>query len=230
MNILILGGGKTGKFGNDFAERARTEGHQVFIFSHKKNEKNDNDQYVIDYDNLDNTKKVFEEVLQKIDTVDIILLNQNGRSYPYFDQHDIENVEIQLYINSLHFHVTISHLLISCAYKKLQDNSKIIFMSTGLAFQYNRNDYHAHYGYGGFKSLMTHIMLGLAHSRKKKIIHTILSPHFTYNDLPNYKKVFNNCYDWVFAHDDSCNAKIFGAWNPDSAPIELKLLIQEVLK
>jgi nucleoside-diphosphate-sugar epimerase len=51
MNIVVIGGGKPGKFGNDFCNRARSEGHDVYVISHKDYGTNDPKHIVADFDN-----------------------------------------------------------------------------------------------------------------------------------------------------------------------------------
>ena len=41
MNIVVIGGGKPERFGNDFCNRARADGHDVYVISHKDYGTND---------------------------------------------------------------------------------------------------------------------------------------------------------------------------------------------
>jgi NAD(P)-dependent dehydrogenase (short-subunit alcohol dehydrogenase family) len=229
MNIVILGGGTPNKFGHDFALAARACGHRVVIFSHKKNGLDDPDQHVIDYDDLDATAKVFAQALDEFSQIDIILLNQNGTTYPR-DAATIPIVDVASYTHSFNLYVVAGHLLVSKAYWKLADGSKVVYMSTGLAFQHTREQFcdMNHFSYSGYKSLMTHVIMGFAHNRRKKTIFTVLSPHFPYEDHDNYKKVFAVCRDWIFDHDESANGTTSLAWVPDQVPHAAT--IQVVLK
>ena len=222
MNIVILGGGTPGKFGNDFAVKARSEGHRVIIFSHKSNYTNDQDQHIIDYDNTTQSQIIFSNVLENIDKVDILILNQNGSSYPYVNrQHNFNQVDIEQYHHSLNVHVIMSHLLIAACHKKMDTGSKVTYMSTGLAFQFVRDTYHEHYGYGAYKSFMTHLMMGFANNRTKEITYTVFSPHFPYEDRERYNLVFDNCYKWIFDHSDNVNGCVIGGWEPSHSPYKI---------
>lgn len=228
MNIVILGGGSVGRFGNDFAQRARNQGHKVIIFSHKINGQNDTDQYVIDYNDIDKTKQVYTNAINDIEQIDLILLNQNGDSYPYINQQDeAPEVDANQYYRSLNIHVVSSHLLISTCHSKLHDKSKVVYMSTGLAFNLLRDNYHQHYGYGAYKSMMSNLMIGFAKNRKKKITYTVFSPHFPYDDRDTYKLVFENCYKWIFEHDDTFNGSVVAGWDYNSFPYKISWNMQE---
>jgi hypothetical protein len=49
MNIVVIGGGEPGKFGNDFCIRAKREGHNVFILSHQDYSTQDPQHYYTDF-------------------------------------------------------------------------------------------------------------------------------------------------------------------------------------
>lgn len=225
MNIIVLGGGATGKFGNDFAIKARSEGHRVVIFSHKCNETGDVDQHVIDYNDFDSTQDIFTTVIEKISSIDIVLINQNGISYPNIDEHfDHEHVDPSSYYQMLNLHSITTHLLLTITYPKMLDGSKVLYMSTGLAYRMLSEDRHPYSGYAAIKAFMTHIIIGLANNRKKKIIYTTVSPHFTYDNINRYQMIFDNLYEWILKHDDTFNGKMISAWDPNSKPriVEVK--------
>lgn len=223
MNIVILGGGTPNKFGHDLALKARSEGHKVIIFSHKLNGLNDPDQHIISYDDLNKTKLVFQAALQDINKIDLIIFNGNGESHPYVTKNYLFNVEPNSYYKAINLHAIVPHILLAECHEKMNDGSKVVYMTTGLAYMMLRDNWHQHYGYGAHKSFMTHLMLGFANNRAKNITFSIFSPHFPYEDREKYKKVFDHCYHWVFNHDDSANGKITAHWDPDKPPFILYL-------
>jgi short-subunit dehydrogenase len=221
MNIIILGGGTPNKFGHDFALKARGEGHKVVIFSHKLNGLNDPDQHVINYEDLNKTKLIFQAALQDISKIDLIIFNANGFSYPYVSRDPFSNIDPIEYHKSINLHAIVPHLLLGESINKMDEGSKVVYMTTGLAYNLVRSEYHQHYGYGGHKSFMTHLMLGFATNRTKNITFSIFSPHFPYEDREKYKKVFENCYQWILSHDDSANGKIMAMWDENRSPFQL---------
>lgn len=224
MNIIVLGGGTIGKFGNDFAVKARNEGHRVIIFSHKHNGTNDIDQHVINYNDVNDTRNTFTKVLEQLDSIDIVLINQNGMSYPNINEHsDHTQVYPDSYYQTINLHAVSTHLLLAAAYPKMHDGSKVSYMSTGLAYRMLAGDQHPYSGYAAIKAFMTHIILGFANNRQKKITYTTVSPHFTYDDIPRYQRIFDNLYTWIFKHDDMYNGKMISAWDPNTAPSVIRV-------
>ena len=68
------------------------------------------------------------------------------------------------------------------ALSKMNENSKLVYMATGLATDFTRTNFTQYAGYAGMKALMVHLMLGFAHHNDKGAIVSILSPHFDYEN------------------------------------------------
>jgi nucleoside-diphosphate-sugar epimerase len=75
MNVVVVGGGEKGKFGNDLVNRLRDEGHDVYILSHKLNGTNDPKQVAVDFTNLELVLDTFEKLVSHLDTIDLFLYN-----------------------------------------------------------------------------------------------------------------------------------------------------------
>ena len=98
MNIVVVGGGTRGKFGNDFVVRARNEGHNVVIISHKSNNTNDQFQFITDYSSVEAVVETFTEATKNFDKIDIMIYNVNVGAYPSFgDNKFIRNGQLSTY-------------------------------------------------------------------------------------------------------------------------------------
>jgi short-subunit dehydrogenase len=227
MNIIILGGGTPNKFGHDFVLKAREEGHKVICFSHKFNGLNDKDQYVIDYNDVYGTKSLFKEIISSVNTIDLLFINANGHSYPSFEPNHLLNPDPMQYQKSMNVYTIIPHMLIAECYEKMPAKSKVVYMTTLLALTFIlRPEFPKAYGYAANKSFMTQLMLGFAQNRTKDINFSILSPHFPYDDLSKYKKVFDHCYNSIMNDNENVNGKILAAWDTDNPPYELELILK----
>jgi len=215
MNIIVFGGGKVGKFGHDFCLKARQEGHKVIIFSHKLNGTNDPDQYVIDYNDLNQVADVFK-VCDNLAQIDLVFFNQVGGLYPC-EADLFQEPNTSLYISSLNSIVTIPHLFISKFSNKFHSDTKIINMTTNIAFDYDKNPHIAGLvGYAGSKAWSTHLIQGYANHRDRKSTFFTISPSMNY-EAEDYKDKypvwFNSLYNLIFSADDKFNGKIVTAWH-----------------
>jgi NAD(P)-dependent dehydrogenase (short-subunit alcohol dehydrogenase family) len=94
------------------------------------------------------------------------------------------------------------------ALKKMSKGSKIIFLTTGMAFNFERTDYTEFAGYAGIKAAQTHLMISLAHHNDRGAIAVSISPHFPYEDQTAYNIVFRKVYDYILEFDQTQNGKI----------------------
>lgn len=224
MNIIVFGGGTVGKFGNDFCLRARQEGHNVIIFSHKDNGQGDTQQFVIDYRNIDSSKKIFEQILNNLPCIDLIFFNQVGGGYPSGDDlfNDVNMSEYQYTLNS---HVVIPHLFLSMVQDKLSENSKVINMTSNLAFEYDKEGWLATLvGYASGKAWATQLIQGYAKAKKNNTIYFTLSPSINYESEEGklkYKKWFESTYNLIFSSDSSYNGKIISAWDDRNTTVKI---------
>jgi NAD(P)-dependent dehydrogenase (short-subunit alcohol dehydrogenase family) len=199
MNVIVVGGGTKGKFGNDLVNRLRSEGHDVYILSHRSNGTNDAKQAIANFNNIQNVVETFERLTNHLDTIDLFLYNSNGRSYINGEQSftSTASFSIDRWYSSLNIVAAIPYMLIVKALSKMNENSKILYMATGLAINFNRVEHTEYAGYAGGKALMTHLMLGFAHHNDKGSIVSILSPHFDYENREHYNSVFENTYKYI---------------------------------
>lgn len=218
MNIIIVGGGTKGKFGNDFVIKARSEGHRVYILSHEDNGDNDPDLHVISFDFSKSLMDKLEVLLPQIDSIDIIIYNSNPGGYPNNGYDDLTSrawLNEQNYYNTLRHHVVYPHLLILWCYSLLKEQSKIVFMTTGLALSYKTHDWQFQVGYLGAKSWQTHLMTAFSKYNDKSLIFSSIAPYFNYDNREQYNEVFDAVYNYILNHDNSYNGKIVRAYNKD---------------
>lgn len=208
MNIVVLGGGTTGKFGNDFVKKARGEGHRVIVLSHKDHGTGNSDDRVIDYNNLNSSKMTLQTVGQDMPSVDIVLFNQNGGGYPFSVDDLFGHPDITQYTRNMAAHAAIPQLIVVTLLNNLHDDSKVVFMSSTMAFEYDRNKAVSMVGYPAGKSFATHLMTSMARTRPKKITFSAICPFFLYHDVEKYQQTLKHLYDYILNHDDTFNGKI----------------------
>jgi nucleoside-diphosphate-sugar epimerase len=211
MNVVVVGGGEKGKFGNDLVNRLRNEGHDVYILSHKLNGTNDPKQVSVDFTNLALVLDTFEKLTSHLDTIDLFLYNTSDKSH-WLNQEEsftsTANFDMVAWQNSLNTVSTVPYNLIVKALSKMNENSKIFYMATGLATAFDRTEYTKYAGYAGGKALMIHIMLGFAHHNDKGAIVSVLCPHFDYNNKERYDSVFEGICRYIANITKEQNGKI----------------------
>ena len=215
MNIVVVGGGKPGKFGNDFCNRARSEGHDVYVISHKDYGTNDPKHIVADFDNVNDFLDKFKNLTNHLEKIDLLLYNSNAHSYPGRpdELQSTGSVSTEKWEKALRFHVVIPHAISLEALKKMTKGSGIVFMTSGMSYDLSRKDWTANVGYAGFKGMQNHLMIGLAKNNDKGAIVTCLSPHFPYDNAEKYSMVLNHAYNYITTLTEESNGKIRGIWD-----------------
>lgn len=215
MNIIVFGGGTVGKFGNDFCLRARREGHNVIIFSHKSNNTDDSQQYVINYADIESCETMFKQVLSGLEKIDLILFNQVGGTYPSHDALYTVPSEKE-YQYTLNTHVLIPHLFLVLANDRLSSSCKVINMTSNVGFEYDNIAVAGLVGYGSGKAFATHLIQGLARLRKNNVTYFSISPSCNYDSeegKAKYPLWMNSLYDFILSATDEYNGEIVSAWD-----------------
>jgi hypothetical protein len=215
MNVMVVGGGgQTGRFGRDFSDRLRSEGHSVYVISHKDYGTGDPKQISADFNNPSSVVDAFKNVTQGVDHLDIMLYNSSAKGYP-LQGHDFQSttkVDIHQHYLNYNTYVLYPHLLSIEALKIMNNTSKIIFLTTGLTlswmWQDEKSDLNRLAGYTGGKSFQNHLMIGLANYNDKEVTVTSLSPHFDYNNVDAYKHKFELTYNRILNVGARDNGKI----------------------
>lgn len=222
MNIVLIGCSGPGKFGNDFYHRARQQGHTVYSLSHTDHNLSDQRHAFGPFDatRLEDGSiaihDIYTQLIAEIDNIDIFLYNSNNGAYPSNDA-DLRSdgtVDLWAWKKSLDVQVVIPHILILESLKKMSSKSSIVFMTTGLSYDFSQKDheYSKYVGYAGFKSVQNHLMMGLAAHNDKGAICTSVASHFTYDDPGNYNIMFDRVYDYITNLTSANNGKIRQIW------------------
>lgn len=212
MNVVVVGGGTPGKFGNDVVKRLRNDGHRVLVMSHKQH--GATDSIVANFSSLEKTIDSFNQLTTQLDHIDILLYNTNCDAWPNMPGHYTSTAEIKekLYIHGFEIQVVIPHALAIEALKKMSVGSRIIFMTTDMIYDKERTIELHRVGYAGGKSYQHQLMLGLSKHNDKDVIVSSISPLFNYNEPSKYKLAFDKAYNYIITHDASCNGKVFNCW------------------
>jgi NAD(P)-dependent dehydrogenase (short-subunit alcohol dehydrogenase family) len=210
MNIVVIGGGQPGKFGNDFANQAKEEGHNVLILSHRDYGTNDPTHAWADFSERQSVVDQFRLLTADLDRIDIFLYNTAYASYPSDPSlfKSTANVSTVGWISNLYVNVLLPHVLSVEALKKMGRGSKLVFMTTRMALQFNRTEYTDMAGYAGTKATQTHLMLALAYHNDRGAIATSISPHFPYDNKEEYRKTFEKTYEYILTFDQNAIVKI----------------------
>jgi nucleoside-diphosphate-sugar epimerase len=215
MNIVVIGGGQTGKFGNDVVVKARQQGHRVLVLSHRNYGVSNPDSVVTSFIDIDKTVEDFETLISNVDTIDLLLYNSNNGGYPDSakDFHSTSVINERRYLQGFRVHVMVPHALSLVAMKKMSKGSRIVFMTTDMIHSKERDKYLELLGYAGGKSYQHHLMLALAHNNDKDVVVSSISPHFDYNDKELYKSVFGKAFEYLMNPNTNLNAKVFDCWD-----------------
>jgi NAD(P)-dependent dehydrogenase (short-subunit alcohol dehydrogenase family) len=215
MNILVIGGGgQPGRFGKDFCDRARVNGHSVYVISHRDYGTGDPKQISADFNNPSSVVDAFRTVMQGVDHLDIMLYNSSAYGYPnnVNSFQSTAQVDIQKHYLNYNVYVLCPHLLSIEALKIMNKNSKIIFLTTGLTLSWmweeENSDFIRLAGYTGGKSFQNHLMIALANHNDKEVTVTSLSPHFDYKNIDAYKRSLELTYNRILNVEARDNGKI----------------------
>jgi NAD(P)-dependent dehydrogenase (short-subunit alcohol dehydrogenase family) len=214
MNICVIGGGRAkGRFGRDFCDRARVEGHNVYVLSHKDYNLNDPRHLWADFNNHNDVVAKFAQLIESIDHIDIFIYNttSDSGSFPHLDRHfqSTTNGDLaQGWHDTVDLHAVIPHMLCVAALNKMSATSKLVFMVTGLAMYFNRTEWNEQVGYASGKAAQIFLMLAFSTFNDRKAISTAISPHFDYTNPVNYEIVFNKAYDHILDMNQNQNGKI----------------------
>ena len=209
MNIVVIGGGEPGKFGNDFCKRARSEGHTVFILSHRDYHNQDPLHHHADFTKPDAVVDAFNKLTENIDQIDLFVFNTNKGGGPghLSDFKSTASINIDSYNTGIYYTVILPHLLTIEAFKKMSTGSRFVFLSTRMALEYKRTMYTEMAAYAGTKAYQIHLMIALSNHNDKGVIGTTVCPHFPYDEPDNYKKVFDMTYTYILNFKKNANVE-----------------------
>jgi NAD(P)-dependent dehydrogenase (short-subunit alcohol dehydrogenase family) len=212
MNICVIGGGgPKGKFGRDFCDRARDEGHNVYVLSHTDHNQDDPQQVWANFNSVESVVDTFAQVTSDIDHIDIFVYNSNPRpSRPglAIDYKSTSTIPSEMWYNTVTGHAIIPHRLCIEALKKMSATSKLVFLVSGLAIPENEHNYTNLVGYSSGKAIQIFMMKAFAEHNDRGAIATAVSPHFDYNNVDRYNTTLDNVYKHILDIDHSQNGKM----------------------
>jgi NAD(P)-dependent dehydrogenase (short-subunit alcohol dehydrogenase family) len=176
MNAIVVGGGS--KFGRYVVDNLRSLDYQVYILSHRDYGTNDPMHLTANFKNTHDVKSQFQKILEQIITLDLFLYVSNFDFGPGKPEHfDVSTLNVEkMWFDTIRVNVVLPHELSLLSLQKTHRDSKIVFMASGLAYEFERDDYTEMAAYAGSKAALNHLMTGLS-SYNKEII-CALSPHF----------------------------------------------------
>lgn len=209
MNIVIVGGGTVGHFGNDFVKQAKSDGHDVRVLSHRIS-KDTNER--INFLDIEDSINKFNLVTKDFTNIDILLYNSVYKGVPDDSKQFTSQGKFseKLYVYGFYVNVIIPHALSNEALKKMDNKSKILFMTTDVIYDRERSENRHKLAYYGGKAYQHQLMLALADCNDKGAKISSISPYFDYNDQLQYKKAFNEVYEHIFGATE--NGKVFDCW------------------
>jgi NAD(P)-dependent dehydrogenase (short-subunit alcohol dehydrogenase family) len=213
MNVVIIGGGQ--KFGKIIADKFRDEGNNVYILSHKDYGNNPNHLYANFFDIHDVVNK-FKKLIENIDKIDLFLYNSNADYGPCSEEDYCTGADITRITNSwiatLSIQAIIPHIIATIALTKMEKNSKIVFMTSGLAFAVPRNFATSSVGHPGGKAAQTHLMFALAKHNDKGVIVYSISTHFEYDNSEKLSKTISRIYENLNTFNSNISGRIIKFW------------------
>jgi len=210
MNIVVFGGGQPGKFGNDFCNLARKDGHDVFVLSHKDYNACSPRHIHTNVSERQYVVEDFNRLTQSIDHIDIFLYNGRMDGYPGKPENftSTARVSSDMWYNNLYSNVILPHVLSIEALKKMSKDSKIVFLTTGMATDFERTTYTEMAGYAGIKATQIHLMIALANHNDRDAIVCSISPHFPYENRLAYLDILKKVYNNILEFDYTQNGKV----------------------
>ena len=201
MNIVIIGGGQPGHFGNDFALRADGQGHNVRILSHKDHGTDNPHHQSADFDR-GNTAVIrqFHTLTGDLSSIDLFIFNTVSGSGPW-NREDFttksKTFTEQEWMYNLRINVILPYELTIQALKLMHSKSKIVYMTTGRSI--NPEDSSPPYiaSYYGAKAWANHVMKSFSAYNDRGATAISVTSHFDYANPRAYKLVFDRAYEFI---------------------------------
>jgi NAD(P)-dependent dehydrogenase (short-subunit alcohol dehydrogenase family) len=193
MNVVVIGGSK--RFGKDISDKFRADGHDVFVLSKKVYPERVNHKEADVVDPINAVKK-FNELISTIDHIDILLWNATGVDGPGSAEDFISSAEFNLYEMKKSWERTLNagimspHFVAVSALKKMDDTSRIVFITSGLARSFERTENTQRLSYAGTKAMIVHLATALAYNNDKNALVYTLEPWLPYGK-PEYAETYN---------------------------------------
>ena len=211
MNICIIGGGQN--FGKVISDKFRNDGHSVYVLSHTEHENMDDNHRSCNFSNPLKVVDTFKELISNVDTIDVLLYNTNGNSGPSEEISFTSNCpdyvyQIKNWNYSLNTGVIIPHLLSVECLKKMNESSKIVFMTTYMARHFDRDSFKNLASYAGMKAVQNHLMIALAEYNDKKATIFSIEPYLPRHDVEVFDKNVGRIYSELISMNREHSGKL----------------------
>jgi len=210
MNIVVFGGGKPNKFGFNFCNKARDDGHSVYVISHKSYDNTDVNHAVADFLDPTNVVDTFNKLLENVNNIDILLYATNGHAYPDNESayKSTTTVDIQRWYRTMNLQTIIPHMICVNALKKMSTGSKFVFFTSHQGIYFSKKEWMNRLGYATGKAGQTHLMQALAYNNDKGAIATAILTHFPYEDPKRLTDTYEMIYNYIINFDSTENGSI----------------------
>ena len=207
MNVVVIGGSK--RFGKDISDKFRSDGHNVFVLSKQIYPESTNHKQG-DITDAINAVKKFNELISTIDNIDLLLWNATGFAGPGAVEDFTTAAEFNMYEMKKSWEHTMNaggispHFISVAALKKMNDTSRIVFITSGLAKDFERTEHTQRLSYAGGKAMMIHLATALAHNNDKNALVYTIEPWLPYGK-PEYAETYNTNVNNIYAQLCSFN-------------------------
>ena len=214
MNIVIIGGGDN--FGKYAADRFRNEGHRVKILSHK-NYGVIKDHLWANFNDVKDVIKNFNDLIEDIDHIDLLLYSSNVDRGPAAKEEFTSNAPLmaieRAWLDTLYVNTVVPHIISVLSLKKMTENSKIVFMTSGISLDISRDYCLTSAGHPGTKAAQNHLMYVLSLNNDKNVLVYSVSPHFPMENKEELEKIRNKVFENLKTFDRTLNSKIVNFWS-----------------
>ena len=224
MNILFIGPGTNPlRLGTYFCSKAKSDGHNLKLFSHKSktNQVDETDHIYASFNDHEEVIRKFDKLIKGWDNIDVLFYNSTGGWYPGSPEHYTSETTIntEQWHAGLDIHCVVPHIVTCQSLTYMNEMSKTIFMTSSASYLINRDNYLDLAGYFGLKGAQNQLMRSFAEFNDKKSIFVTFAPHIPYDESDEVsKKIMNSIYNKTFNLTKNDNGKIIQFYPPEGKP------------
>ena len=207
-NIVLIGGGTPGRIGRMLGDRLSDEGHAVYTLSHMDHGMPRS--AVADFGDADDALSKFRALTADLDRIDVLFFNSNPRAQVNGEGcwKSTGWVDKDLWLAMFTGHVVIPHMISLAALSKMDADSVILFMSTGMSMEVPRDGWTDLAGYASAKAAQNHLMLALARHNDRDAKAAAVFPIIDYGDPDRLSSVFDRIHHLVTSFDPALSGTI----------------------
>lgn len=209
MNIVIVGPGSDPKrWGTYFTNSAEKDGHTVVKFSYRLAQ------------GFGNIEDQFSDTVDELESIDMFIYNSIGGFYPGEEEsyQTGHRVKYERWTEGIMINAAMPQMMALKCLEKMNDNSKIIFLTSSASYLLNRDNLFHLAGYFGTKGCMNQLMLAFAHHNDKKATCVCLAPHIPYDEPDMAEKIMKQLYKLTMGITEKDNGKVIQCYPPLGLP------------